>query len=46
MRPLGFFVAFGCSVLVGIEHGSDTGVWIMGTLAMPDTYLVVLSGDM
>ena len=31
------FVASGCSVLVGVEHGSGTGAWIMGTLATPDT---------
>jgi len=37
MRPLGFFVASGCSVLVGIELRFDTGAWIMGNMATLDT---------
>lgn len=41
MRPLGLFAASGCSVC-GIELRSDTGAWIMGTLATPDTKLVAI----
>ena len=35
--PLGFYVASGYSVLMGVEHGSGTGIWVMATLATPDT---------
>ena len=34
---LGFFLASGSSVPVGIKHGGGMVAWIMGTLAMPGT---------